>query len=317
MRKPLIFLPFFFLFGCSGEQVVVMPEEQPKTNMPSGKHVAACGEPLLVTDRTQSTLLSDYLIENGQLVPPSSCKAGDGLSPLLSVDVAPFFLDKWEVTNQCYQQCVSDGACQEPTVDAVDPTPGTWLDQEQKLLPVGGINYYQAKAFCQWRGGRLPSWAELNYAMLGSQETYNSLSLSHQVVDCSLGISTDNCSTILAQGKLRFPTSAEDNARRKAVGTWSPLDQSLIGVEDLFGGVPEWTRTSREQSDYCTSTKAYDTYSDEFESEYHVVFSPAGEVRGVQLKFENGVRFGFVIVTSLPNNYLSYGLGFRCSFPAE
>ncbi|MCA9246761.1 MAG: SUMF1/EgtB/PvdO family nonheme iron enzyme [Planctomycetales bacterium] len=94
------------------------------------------------------------------------------------IDVDPFFLDRYPVTNEDYYRFVKAGGYEEIAIwdeaiwpevmELVDATGqsgprfwrnGKFLAGEEKL-PVVGVNWFEAAAFARWVGKRLPSDAE-------------------------------------------------------------------------------------------------------------------------------------------------------------
>ncbi|MBK7395516.1 MAG: SUMF1/EgtB/PvdO family nonheme iron enzyme [Myxococcales bacterium] len=53
----------------------------------------------------------------------------------------------------------------------------TWtgVPGSNEFMPVGGLSWYEAFAFCAWDGGRLPTDAEWNYVAVGGSEQQVSL----------------------------------------------------------------------------------------------------------------------------------------------
>lgn len=66
-----------------------------------------------------------------------------------------------EVTQCQYLACVKAHKCSAPDTARMDPG-------DAAMLPVTGVTYSQASAYCEWEGGRLPSEAEWIYAAQGS-----------------------------------------------------------------------------------------------------------------------------------------------------
>jgi len=76
------------------------------------------------------------------------------------VSVAPFDLDRREVTGDDYKACVEAGACVRPP-----DTPGCPARYSSSGgLPVACVSWEEARGFCAWAGKRLPSESEWEYA---------------------------------------------------------------------------------------------------------------------------------------------------------
>lgn len=84
--------------------------------------------------------------------------------PAHRVTLAPFWLDVTEVTHEAYAECVKAGACRPPDPKILARFGGVFVSPRR---PVTGISWADARAYCTFRGGRLPREAELERAVRG------------------------------------------------------------------------------------------------------------------------------------------------------
>jgi formylglycine-generating enzyme required for sulfatase activity len=70
----------------------------------------------------------------------------------------PFYLAFTPTTNFQYQKCVDAGACHGQA------------DMAKRLNPVVNVDWDEAREFCEWAGGRLPTETEWEYAARGGTE---------------------------------------------------------------------------------------------------------------------------------------------------
>jgi formylglycine-generating enzyme required for sulfatase activity len=146
------------------------------------------------------------------------------------VTLDDFWIDRTEVSNAQYRQCVEAGICAEPTTcKKGEPT---YLDAGQSDHPVICVSWDDARAYCEWAGTRLPSEAEWEYAFRGEQnliypwgDTFDGTKLNYCDVNCEQSHADD-----------RY-----DDGYVKAAPVGShPEDVSWCGALDLSGNVSEW-----------------------------------------------------------------------------
>lgn len=135
-----------------------------------------------------------------------------------------FCLDTTEVTVAQYRECVEAGACSAPARSRF----GTWRNPERHGHPVTDVSWYDATAYCEHAGKRLPTAAEWEWAATGREEL-------RPYPWGSLPPTADLACYGRADGKLGTCTAGERS-----------LGASRDGVLDLAGNVWEWTATPFE-----------------------------------------------------------------------
>jgi formylglycine-generating enzyme required for sulfatase activity len=80
--------------------------------------------------------------------------------PKSTIFISTFFMDTYEVTNAQWKECVKAGICRKKAGPAYKGFSG-------KNQPIVGVNWFDARDFCQWKGKRLPTEAEWEKAARG------------------------------------------------------------------------------------------------------------------------------------------------------
>ena len=147
----------------------------------------------------------------------SDAPAVRGAAPSHRVNVDAHCLDRHEVSVERYRECVAASGCQAPKLKS-GPPPGRCNFEAEASQPMNCVTWEEAKAFCAWRGGRLPNEAEFEHAATRG--------------------------SLLPWGDEADPTRANLDAADGFADT-APIGSfqrgvSREGAQDLIGNVAEW-----------------------------------------------------------------------------
>jgi formylglycine-generating enzyme required for sulfatase activity len=257
----------------------------------------------------------------------SSHPALDMARPAHTVSVDSFCMGTHEVTVLEYADCSHQGACEaahstgkaEPdTSNDAKASPADALDAEQcnpgkpgrEHHPVNCVSHRQAASYCAFRGARLPTEAEWEFAARGpanrlfpwgdaplTAERANACGKECQRWHLSVGL----------ENKLQGLMYDQDDghANSAPVGSF-PTGSTREGVMDLIGNVFEWTagglytydRQARTNPTGPTHTDAFVIRGGNFNS-------------GISEFADAALRF------AMDAQAYSHGVGFRCADDPE
>lgn len=165
-------------------------------------------------------------------------------NPVSNVYVPAFWIDKYEVTNYQYSLCVSAGTCLAPALGSGQSAGNSiddlfidyYVNPEFANYPVVYVDFYKARAYCTWAGGRLPNEREWEKAARGTDG--RKYPWGNDPVENDKGNFCDgNCP------KEHANTNYDDGfAETAPVGSY-PTGASPYGVLDMAGNVWEWVDT--------------------------------------------------------------------------
>jgi len=194
-----------------------------------GGGAGLCGEPLLGMVAVPA---GSFWMGCNEAV-DDECTSGE--HPYHQVEVPPFEIDMTEVTVGQYAKCVAADACDPSTVGSSYWSLCTWDLENVDAHPINCVDWYQAKAYCEWAGRRLCSAAEWEKAARGGCELYGDCAAESPhypwglaAASCLLAVMDDG-----GAGCGIWGTSP--------VGT-KPAGASPYGPLDMAGGVTEWVR---------------------------------------------------------------------------
>ncbi len=155
----------------------------------------------------------------------------EGETPQHTVMLDAFWIDKTEVTNSQYDICVMTGVCRKASCRNMEGADGP-------KNPVVCVTWDDAKTYCEWAGGRLPTEEEWEKAARG---TDGRLYPWGNVFDGSkVNYCDRNC------GARHSDTSVNDGYGGSApVGSY-PEGASPYGALDMAGNVEEWVDDWRD-----------------------------------------------------------------------
>ncbi len=139
-------------------------------------------------------------------------------TPLHTIYLDAYYIDKFEVTNGRYKKCVEAGVCTDPAEEFSSTRSLYYSDLAFINHPVTNVDWNQADNFCRWEGKHLPTEAEWEKAARGSEDV-----------------------RLYPWGNSRpepgytYPNTSD----AVEVGSY-PEGASPYGVMDLVGNVSEW-----------------------------------------------------------------------------
>ncbi len=147
--------------------------------------------------------------------------------PKHKVKINDFYISKYEITNNEYAVFLNEKGNQIEANSIWIFLDGNWRDEKCRIYqkdstffvekgyenyPVCFVSWYGANAYCQWRGGRLPTEAEWEYVANSQKKLQEKIN--------EIAIYKEN-----------------SGAKINKVGTKKP---NILGVYDIYGNMSEW-----------------------------------------------------------------------------
>jgi len=220
-----------------------------------------------------------------------------------------FWIDPTEVTNAENEACVADGACAAPVYTGSATRAEYYGTSTFADYPVLGVTWYQARDYCAWTGGSLPTEAQWEKAARSHDGRRYPWEWVGAVYNSMMEIRLNYCDAECAR-PWADSSYSDGYADTAPVGSF-PAGASPYGVLDMAGNVWEWV------SDWYAST-AFKTMAQE---------NPTGPAQGTE-KVIKGGSWMDPLTGGVPLLYRSANrtyrlpaqawsdLGFRCVLPA-
>ena len=156
-----------------------------------------------------------------------------------------FWIDKTEVTRAAYQKCV------EADSDICKPIEADLYSSEENQ-PINNVTWYQAAKYCVWRGARLPTESEWEYAARGPDGLiypWGNNMVGNEANHCD-----SNCVNSAWSGGFTYKNPNHDDgfAETSPVGSYSDKG-SWVGALDMSGNLWEWTSSLYKDYPYVSN----------------------------------------------------------------
>ncbi|NDJ54510.1 MAG: formylglycine-generating enzyme family protein [Chloroflexi bacterium] len=290
------------------DTILPSPTLDPASLLPSPIPTTAAPTQTIDFERTTNGLrlngVEMLLVSGGSFEMGSSASLEE--SPPHQVSLAPYFIDRTEVTNSQWESCVSAGACTLPAqLTSFDGQP-YYGRLEFADRPVIYVTWPQADAYCTWRAARLPT--EADWEMAARWNPFDqSVSLYPWGNDWDpTRLNGCDASCALEDLTLMDRSLSDGYPQTAPVGRF-PDGASPIGALDMAGNVAEWV-------------------ADWFDAEYYGTSppnNPAGPTSG-RLRVVRGGGWNFAqnwATTTARSrfhpNTASAGIGLRCAISEQ
>ncbi len=159
--------------------------------------------------------------------PDADPDGSDDEKPLTRATLPSFWMDETEVTTSAYAECIAAGVCTKGNSGGFCNMQANGLPTEgRERHPINCVDWYQASAFCSWKGRRLPTEVEWEYEARGGAEGTRTYPWGEELPSPARACMSDK----------------EDADREQSCEVGAhPLGNSKHGLKDMGGNAWEWT----------------------------------------------------------------------------
>lgn len=243
----------YLYFSKAPKNLPFQPQitEAPQNEIGQIRQMARAGQ---VQDLARLIERSTILIPEGQFWMGSDDRRADE-KPLHQVYLDAYCIDRYEVTNAQYRLFLQASGAKAPVYWLAGQFPKGQAD-----MPVSGLDWFEANAYCTWAGKRLPTEAEWEKACRGSDMRIypwgNQWEDGRANIDPNAGSLREVSLTEpgsngwdLGWELLKSTPGRIDQPALRPVGSY-PDGISAFGLYDMAGNVSEWVADWYNWKDY-------------------------------------------------------------------
>ncbi len=290
-----ILIPLVLLVGFPGARECDGEDSGIRNDVPEGMALIPGGTALIGTEVDELGELAELGADVPHMNEAHAAYWFGDETPRHRVDVAPFYMDVYEVTNSMFAEFVKSTGYE---------ARGDWeayAGEGMEDHPVVGVTWNDANAYAEWAGKRLPSETEWEYAARGGTR-FRWYPWGDLPNDSLANWRHEGETFIDGVGRVLLGREI----RTTPVGSFPP---NGFGLHDMVGNAAEWCADVYEPyPGFSLDVPCFD----ENGSEGTVL----RVVRGGSWDSPNPV---FVRITgreSRPEDHSSYRVGFRCAMDA-
>jgi len=184
--------------------------------------------------------ISMVLVSAGPFILGSTNGDSDEV-PIREIFLDGFYIDQFEVTNASYKECVDQGRCNPPRQFDSQTRFEYYGTTEYANYPVIYVSWEDARMYCQWRAGRLPTELEWEKAARGPEGFVY-----------PWGNEFDEGNANYCGGAVFCPDAPDDGYKDTAPVDAFASGASPYGAFQMAGNVNEWTADWYDQNFYSS-----------------------------------------------------------------